>query len=135
MTTLSLNQAAAAYRAALLRRDAAALRSLMAAYQPAYDAIQAEVAALTALLQADPTLSTVALKKAWLTRGRLQALEQQILQEWSRFAGSANDIITATQREAVLTGALDAAALVEAAAEERLKQSPNRAAETTADRR
>ncbi|NCC35109.1 MAG: hypothetical protein EOM24_24320, partial [Chloroflexia bacterium] len=115
-TTSALDATAAAYRAALLRRDEAALRTLMAAYQPAYDAIQAEVAALTALLQADPTLSTVALKKAWLTRGRLQALEGQILQQWRQFAGTANDIITATQREAVLVAGLDATALIEAAA-------------------
>jgi SPP1 gp7 family putative phage head morphogenesis protein len=117
-TTLSLNAAAAAYRAALLRRDAAALRALMAAYQPAYDAIQREVAALTTKIAAAQAAGTP-LRPAWLRQqGRLEALEQQILQEWSRFAGSANDIITATQREAVLAGALDAAALVEAAADE-----------------
>ncbi|PDW02286.1 phage minor head protein [Candidatus Viridilinea mediisalina] len=117
-TVSELDATAAAFRAALLRRDEAALRRLMAAYQPAYAAIQREVAVLTAQIAAARAAGET-IRPAWLReRGRLEVLERQIVQEWARFAATAEQVITQTQREAVVAAVVEAAALTQAALDE-----------------
>ena len=114
--TSDLDATAAAFRSALLRRDEAALRRLMAAYQPVYRAIQSRVTVLTAQI-AEAQANGETIRPSWLReRGRLGQLERQVLQEWSRFANVAEGIITNTQREAVAAAQAEATALVAAAA-------------------
>ena len=113
--TSALDATAAAFRAALLRRDEAALKRLMAAYQPASTRMQARVAALTAQIaraEADGT----PVRPSWLVeRGRLETLQRQIVGEWARFADEAEAVITDAQRAAVAAAHTEAHQLTLAA--------------------
>ncbi len=113
--TSALDATAAAFRAALLRRDEAALKRLMAAYQPASTRMQARVAALTAQIakaEADGT----PVRPSWLVeRGRLETLQRQIVGEWARFADEAEAVITDAQRAAVTAAHTEAHQLTLAA--------------------
>ncbi len=115
MTISALDQAAAEFRAALLRRDDAALKRLMTAYQPAYTRMQARVAALTAQI-ATAQAAGETVRPSWLVeRGRLETLQHQIVSEWARFADVAEQVITDTQRAAVVAAHAEAHQLTLAA--------------------
>ena len=115
MTISALDQAAADFRAALLRRDDAALKRLMTAYQPAYTRMQARVAALTAQI-ATAQAAGETVRPSWLVeRGRLETLQHQIVSEWARFADVAEQVITDTQRAAVVAAHTEAHQLTLAA--------------------
>ena len=97
----SLDEAAAAFRASLLDRDAAALRRLMAAYQPVYERIQARVSVLTSQI-AEAREAGETIRPSWLReRQRLARLKEQVIAEWSAYSDSAEGIITELQREAI----------------------------------
>ena len=114
-TLSALDQAAADFRAALLRRDDAALKRLMAAYRPAYTRMQARVAALTAQI-ATAQAEGKTVRPSWLVeKGRLETLQRQIVREWARFADVAEGIITDTQQAAAAAAATDAHQLTLAA--------------------
>lgn len=111
----ALDAAAAEFRAALLRRDEAALKRLMAAYQPVYQRIQARVAALTAQI-AEATARGETVRPSWLrARGRLETLQRQIVAEWARYADVAEQVISDAQRAAVEAAAAEAYQLTLAA--------------------
>ena len=118
MTTTPLSEldrAAADFRNALLRRDDAALKRLMAAYRPAYTRMQARVAALTAQI-ATAQAAGETVRPSWLVeQGRLETLQRQIVAEWARFAAIAEQVITDTQRAAVEAASADAQQLTLAA--------------------
>ena len=117
-TTSQLDAAHAQFRASLLARDAAALKSLMAAYQPVYTRIQAEVATLTAQIAAARATGE-RVRPSWLTRqGRLAALERQIVAVWAGYADAATQVITEAQRQAVVAAAREAQQLTLAAFED-----------------
>lgn len=113
-TTSALDDAAATFRDALLRRDETTLRRLALAYKPVYQGIQAEIARLTEQI-ASARARGETVRPAWLRqRGRLEALERQVLEQWAQFADVAEAIITETQREAVQAAASEAAQLISA---------------------
>jgi SPP1 gp7 family putative phage head morphogenesis protein len=101
--TSALDATAAQFRAALLRRDEAALKRLMAAYGPVYARIQADVAKLTAQIAAARAA------------GAICALQRQVVAEWARYAETASQVITDTQRQAVAEATTEAHALTVAA--------------------
>jgi len=110
-----LDRALAAARAALLQRDAAALRRLMAAYAGVEARVQARVAALTADIDAARAAGET-VKPSWLMeRDRLTTLRRQIIAEWARYAEQARAVITATQRAALDAATREAAQLTQAA--------------------
>lgn len=113
--TSALDAAAADFRAALLRRDEAALRRLMAAYGPVYQRIQARVATLTAQI-AEARAAGATVRPSWLAeRGRLESLQRQVVAEWAAYAETASAVITETQRQAVAAATQEAHALTVAA--------------------
>jgi SPP1 gp7 family putative phage head morphogenesis protein len=111
----ALDAAAAEFRAALLRRDEAALKRLMAAYGPVYARVQADVARLTAQIAAARAAGTTVRPSWLLEKGRLETLQRQVVAEWARYAETASAVITDTQRQAVAAATQEAHALIVAA--------------------